>query len=164
MRKKCSKCSKNCAMKQKVWNGTKRCAREQKMFFWGEMKLIKIQWEQRLIFCGTLWYWITVCSLVLPRVVIYGLAWPHMALHCLIWPCMIFHGLVCLVWSYVVLYGLVWSCMVLCGLVWSYVAMCGLVSYDTDSIKINRPGYNDFLTANPSCTTKYFWQNSYDRL
>ena len=41
---------------------------------------------------------------------------------------------------------------------------------DTDSTKINRPGYNhtyvlnDFLTADCSCKKKLFWKNSYRTL
>ena len=47
-----------------------------------------------------------------------------------------------------------------------FLAVCGIVY--TDSTKINRPGYNipthelnEFLTADCSCRTKYFWKNLY---
>ena len=85
--------------------GTKNMHREQKMFLWVKVKFIKKQWWQSIIFWGTAWYWIAVCSLIWHCVVLYSFRWPYM--------------ITCdLLWSYVALCGIV-----LCNIaLWLYIA------------------------------------------
>ena len=81
------------------------------------MKFIKskLQWEQSVIFCGTLWFWIAVFAL-------YGLMW--VALN--EWSYQASYGLVAFhghgyVWPHLTWYGVVWPSVVLYGLLWQNI-------------------------------------------
>ena len=104
-------------------------------------KFIKAKWEQSIIFCGTLWYWIALYGLVWPCMPLYGLVWPHMvllllfmaiAVCCLIqlsmalWLCDLSWSWRAFLWSYMAFWGFIWHFMVFSGNISSLFAVIDL--------------------------------------
>ena len=121
MSKKCSKWNKKCSQTKFVTNrtknvhGNKKCAREQKMCF-----------------CGTLWYLIVVFAL-------YGHVWPCVVSNDLVWPRMV----LLLLFTAMAMCGLIRFSMAFCDMMWSCMAVYSLFMWQGSWIQFGRHHNND---------------------